>query len=156
MFELQTHLEIFARASGDQLFGDVVAFAQVAFRVFVDHVRVRFPRPVSRVRVRSGRRRVRHSGRGHDPRGFARGHRPLGYGLRPVLRGQRPPTVVPFHRGRQPDRLEIGFHARQVSGGRARRIGHLFVHAIRLKRNRVDEKFPYASSSFRGRGFFFF
>jgi len=127
-----TRLNVLSGTPRHQLFGDVFALARVRQ---VRHVRVRLPVPVRDVRVRARRRRVRHPGRGHQPDGFALGHRPLGDGLRPVLGRQRAETVVQFHPGRQPDRLEVGLHARQVRRGRARRVGHLSVHAIRLEQD---------------------
>lgn len=130
----EPHLYVFPGAAGHQLFGDVVALVRFAGR----RMAVVLPVPIGRVRVHAGRRGVRHPGRGHQPHGLAPVHRPIGYGPGPVFGRQRPGTVVQLHLGRHADRLVVGLHARQVRGGRARRIGHLFVHAIRLKRNRRE------------------
>lgn len=128
------HLYVPAGVAGDQLFGDVLAPSDVRPVRRLGQIGVRLPVPVRGVRVQPGRRRVRDPGRGHQTHRLARGHRPVGYRARAVAGRHRPRTVVRSHRGGQPDRLVVGLHARQIRGGRARRVGHLFVHAVRLKR----------------------
>lgn len=152
-----TDLYVLARTPGDQLLGDVFAPADVRLVGPIGHFRVPLPVPVRRVRVHAGRRRVRHPRRGHQPDGFARGHRPRANGVRPVAGRRGPGTVGHLHRGRHADRLVVGLHAGQVRGGRARRVGHLFVHAIRLRtvRKRLNlqhaDRQPASWSDRRGR-----
>lgn len=136
---VHTRLEILAGTPGDQLLGDVLATTGVRHVRVLGHADVRLPIPVGRVRVQPSRWSVRHPGRGDQPDGFAFGHRPVGYGADPILGHHRPGTVVQLHLGRQTEHLVVGLHARQVRGGRARRVGHLFVHAIRLQHKRVGD-----------------
>lgn len=85
------------------------------------------------VRVRSRRRRVRHSHVGHHARPLARLLSPLHTGHHLIFRVVCGQTLAIAHVAGQTDRLEIAFDARQVRRGRARRVGHLTVHAVCLR-----------------------
>jgi len=131
-----TNLEISTGVSGDQLLGNVLAPRDVRLALgHGDHVVVRLPVPVRDVRERAGRGRVSHPGRGHDAGGLAGPLRPLHDGRRAVALGHRGRTVGQAHFGRDADRGFVVLDAAQIGRGRARRIGHLAVHAIRLSHN---------------------
>lgn len=98
------------------------------------YVVVALPFPLGHVRVRARRRGVRHPHVGHHARPFAHPLRPPHAGLRLVAGIGAGHTVTHGHGAGHADGLDVALHARQVRCGRARRVGHLTVHAISLKR----------------------
>lgn len=138
------YLEVPARIAPYQLPGNVLAQRPVGHAPGPrQHVIVRLPIPVRRVRVRAGRRRVRNPGRGNDTGGLTGPLGPLHDGRDPAVLGHRRRAVRQRNFGRHADRADIVLDAAKVRRRRASRIGHLSVDAVSLfhrEREKENEK----------------
>jgi len=76
---------------------------------------------------------VRHSHGAHHARPLARLLRPLHAGRQLVFEVVGRHTVAAHHVAGHADRPEVALHARHERRRRARRVGHLAVHAVSLR-----------------------